>query len=122
MSAVSCRFLQVTYGDIDKKVKGVSMAITTMVASENCENMWCIYRLKSNLMFLMIKFVMNVRVCTAVGAMPPTSVATSIAFATTVSIAGLPSTLPQALRTTAASSKKMVTVHVPSISFPRSPE
>lgn len=79
-------------------------------------------RLKSSLTSWMIRSVMNVRDFTVVDAMPHTSVVTYTVSATTVSIAGRRSTLPQALKTIVASSKKTETVHVLSISFPHSPE
>ena len=66
------------------------------------------YRLKSSLMSWMIKFVTSVKAFTVVDAMPLTSVATSIVSVTIASTAGPPSTLHQAPRTTAASSRRTV--------------
>lgn len=70
---------------------------------------------------LTIRCVMSVVGCIAVGAMLPTSVATSTAFATTVSTAGQLSTQLQARRTTAASSRRTGTAPELSTSFPLSP-
>ena len=60
-------------------------------------------------MFWMTRCVTSVMDYSAVVAMPLTSVATSTVCVTTVSIAGLPSTLPQEHRITAASSRRMET-------------
>jgi hypothetical protein len=64
-------------------------------------------------MFWMIKSVMNAKVFIVVGAMLHIFVGTSIASVTTASTAGQLSILPQALKTIAVSSRRMVIDHVP---------